>query len=83
MALKRHLAERVIIDPQILCGKPVIKGTRIPVYLILDLLASGYSTERILEAYPSLTKEDIVAALTFAGSLARFEETEIFLDQTT
>ncbi|MDH7577547.1 MAG: DUF433 domain-containing protein [Bacillota bacterium] len=71
MASKRVVSERIVVDPQILCGKPVIKGTRIPVYLILDLLAAGYSIERILEAYPSLNRDDIVAALAFAGSLAR------------
>jgi len=81
MASKHLVSERIVVDPQILCGKPVIKGTRIPVYLILDLLAAGYSIQRILEAYPSLTGDDIVAALAFAGSLARFEETSILLDE--
>jgi len=42
------------INPKILCGKPVIKGTRIPVYLILELLAAGYDFERIMETYPDL-----------------------------
>ena len=62
------------IDPQILVGKPVIKGTRIPVYLILNLLAHGYNFERIIKAYPELTKEDIKAALEYAGNMTRHEE---------
>jgi uncharacterized protein (DUF433 family) len=50
------------INPKILCVKPVIKGTRIPVYLILELLAAGYDFERIMEAYPDLKREDIEEA---------------------
>ena len=67
--------KRIEINPNILLGKPVIAGTRIPVYLILNLLASGYSFERIIEAYPILTEEDIIAALSFAEQRMRFEET--------
>jgi len=55
---------RITIDPEILAGKPIIKGTRIPVKLILDLLANGWTTEEILENYPQLKKEDITAALS-------------------
>jgi uncharacterized protein (DUF433 family) len=54
---------RVVVDPEILSGKPAIKGTRIPVTLVLNLIAHGYSFERIVEAYPVLTVEDIKAAL--------------------
>jgi uncharacterized protein (DUF433 family) len=66
---------RIEINPEILAGKPVIKGTRIPVYLILDLLAEGKTTEEVLFAYPDLTKEDVYAALQFGGLLAKYEET--------
>jgi uncharacterized protein (DUF433 family) len=55
---------RITVDPEILAGKPIIKGTRIPVELILDLLANGWTTEEILENYPQLKKEDITAALS-------------------
>jgi len=58
--------KRITINPKILCGKPVIKGTRIPVYLILNLMAAGYTFKRIIEAYPQLTKEDILAVLDYA-----------------
>jgi len=60
---RRAMTNRVEVNPDILLGKPVIAGTRIPVYLILNLLASGYDFARILEAYPVLNEEDIRAAL--------------------
>jgi len=62
------------INPKILCGKPVIKGTRIPVYLILELLAAGYDFERIMEAYPDLKREDIEAAIEYASGVLKGEE---------
>jgi len=57
------LSERIEVNPKILGGKPVIKGTRIPVYLILELLSAGYDFKRIITAYPTLTEEDIIAAV--------------------
>ncbi|MCP4211328.1 MAG: DUF433 domain-containing protein [Halieaceae bacterium] len=65
---------RIEVDPDILLGKPVIVGTRVPVYLILNLIASGYSFERIMEAYPGLEIADIVAAITYAEERMRYEE---------
>jgi len=73
--------QRVVVNPKILAGKPIIKGTRIPVYLILNLLAAGYNFERIIKAYPQLTKEDIKAALEYAQSLTKYEE--ILIPQVT
>ncbi|WP_218915828.1 DUF433 domain-containing protein [Thermococcus guaymasensis] len=55
--------DRIEINPKKMGGKPVIKGTRIPVYFILELLANGWSFEDILESYPQLTKEDLNALL--------------------
>lgn len=66
--------ERIEVNPDILMGKPVIAGTRIPVYLILNLLASGYDEGRIIEAYPGLTGKDIQAALLYAERRMRYEE---------
>ncbi len=58
--------ERINADPKIMFGKPVIKGTRIPVELILEKLALGESMEYLLKAYPRITREDIAACLFFA-----------------
>ncbi|MBA7555524.1 hypothetical protein ES705_48190 [subsurface metagenome] len=66
---KEELFKRVSIDPNVCFGKPCIRGTRIWVSLIVDNLAAGISEEEILAAYPSLMKEDIRAALTYAAEL--------------
>lgn len=66
--------ERIKVNPKLLAGKPVIKGTRIPVYLILNLLANNYDFKRIIKAYPELTEEDIKAALLYAKSITEREE---------
>lgn len=66
--------KKIIIDPKILVGKPVIAGTRIPVYLILNLLGHGYDFNRIIKAYPVLTKEDIKAAIRYSEERMRREE---------
>ena len=68
------MEKRITVNPKIMCGKPVIKGTRIPVYLILNLLAADYTFERIIKAYPQLCKKDIKAALDYAQFLTRYEE---------
>jgi len=58
----------VISDPEIMMGKPVIRGTRITVELILERLAAGESIEQLLEGYPHLIRDDIRSALSFAAS---------------
>ncbi len=68
--------ERITVNPKILGGKPIIKGTRISVEFILDLLSSDVSEDEILEDYPHLTKEDIHACLKYA---ARSFKNEIYL----
>lgn len=65
--------ERIVVDPDILVGKPIIKGTRISVELILDRTADGWSMNDILSAYPHLSREDVLAALSFAADLFREE----------
>lgn len=69
---------RIIIDPQICHGKACIKGTRIPVSVILDNMAAGLQSDEILRSYPTLIMEDIHAAIAYAAMLAR--EQVIFLD---
>jgi len=68
------MGEHIKVNPKILGGKPVIKGTRIPVYLILELLSAGYDFKRIIKAYPTLTKEDIKAAVDYAVQIVKNEE---------
>lgn len=72
--MDHHLLQRIEVNPDVLLGKPVIAGTRIPVYLILNLLAAGYDQARILQAYPGLTPEDIQAALWYAEQRMRYED---------
>jgi uncharacterized protein (DUF433 family) len=62
-------AERIHIDPEILAGKPVIKGTRLSVELILEILAAGETEQYVLENYPGLTREDILACIDYARCL--------------
>jgi uncharacterized protein (DUF433 family) len=61
----------IVSDPAVLMGKPVIKGTRITVELILEKLAAGETIEQILEAHPRLTREGVQAALSFAAETLR------------
>ena len=63
--------ERISVDPNICFGKPCIKGTRIWVALILDFLAAGNAFEEILEAYPYLSQEDILACIGYGAAMSR------------
>ena len=66
--------DRITIDPAVLVGKPVIKGTRIAVEFIIDLLAQGWNEEEILRNYPGLTHEDVLACLKYAGETLHAEK---------
>lgn len=66
--------ERIIIDPNILVGKPVVKGTRLAVEFIVDLLAQGWAEAEILRNYPGLTAEDIHACLNYASTRLKTEK---------
>ncbi len=61
--------ERIVIDPEILSGKPTVKGTRIPVELVLERLAKDIDTKTLFEDYPRLTMQDIQACLAYAQHL--------------
>lgn len=65
---------RIVFNSKILKGKPIIKGTRISVDLILELLANGWSFEEILKNYPQLKKGDILAALKYSAKRLKREE---------
>ena len=62
---------RIVTNPDILAGKPIVAGTRISVELILDHLAANWSMTEIIESYPSITPEDILASLAFAADVMR------------
>ena len=62
----RELLQRIVLDPKVMVGKPVVKGTRLTVEYILNLLAHGATSEEILAEYNGLTQEDIRACLLFA-----------------
>ncbi|MHA2363210.1 MAG: DUF433 domain-containing protein [Candidatus Hodarchaeales archaeon] len=66
--------QRIEINPKILAGQPVIKGTRIPVYMILKTLKSLKSFEEVIKQYPGITSKDIQEALDFASNLSNFKE---------
>ncbi len=64
---------RIIIDQEVLTGKPVVKGTRLAVEFIVSLLAQGWSETEILQNYPGLIREDILACLSYASEVLRDE----------
>ena len=64
--------ERISVDPGVMLGQPVIKGTRLPVYVIVQSIAAGDSVDELLEAYSFLSPEDVAAALQYAAHLAEW-----------
>lgn len=71
-----ELLERISIDPAVAFGKPTVKGTRIAVGLVLELLAGGMTTDELLEEYPQLSGDDVRACLAYGAQLAN----ETFVD---
>ncbi|KAA3603994.1 MAG: DUF433 domain-containing protein [Candidatus Scalindua sp. AMX11] len=74
------LLERITINPNICFGKPCVRGTRIWVSLILDFLASGMTTDEILEEYPQLTIEDLRAVLAYGAEMTRERYVDISIE---
>jgi uncharacterized protein (DUF433 family) len=72
--MSNDLLDRVVLDPGVLVGKPVIRGTRIPVALLVRMVAQGIPEEEIRREYPRLQAEDIRAALVYAASVVAGEE---------
>jgi uncharacterized protein (DUF433 family) len=75
--------ERIQIDARICHGKPCIKGTRIFISLVLDLLASGESVEAILAEYPQITREDVLACIAYGAEMTRERFVPIPVTSTT
>ena len=65
--------DRIAVDPKVLAGKPIIKGTRLAVEFVLELLANGWAYDTILENYPQLERDDILAALRYASEVLKEE----------
>ena len=76
-----ELLQRISVNPEICFGKPCIRGHRIWVSLILDLLASGLSYEDVLAEYPQLSREDILACVAYGAEMSRERFVEIPLDR--
>jgi uncharacterized protein (DUF433 family) len=67
------LTGRIAIDPAVCSGKPCIRGTRIPIHIILDLLAADETVDNILRAYPNIERDDVRACIQYAAELAEEE----------
>jgi uncharacterized protein (DUF433 family) len=76
------LLKRISIDPNVCFGKPCIRGTRIWVSLLLDFLANGMTAEEIINEYPQLVMEDILAAIAYAAAMSRERYVEIPTEAT-
>lgn len=76
------MLDRITYDPAILGGKPIIKGTRISVQFILELLSAEMSIDDILVEYPHLTREDVLAAINYAAKTIAGEEIVVTLEAT-
>jgi uncharacterized protein (DUF433 family) len=66
--------DHITVDPRILVGKPLVKGTRISVELVIDLLAAGWSEQQVLASYPTLKADDIRACLAYASEILHSEK---------
>ena len=68
-----QLEERIVVNPEVLVGKPVVRGTRLSVDFLLGLMAQGWSKAEILRNYPGLEREDLLACLQYASQLVQEE----------
>ncbi|MCA9010769.1 MAG: DUF433 domain-containing protein [Planctomycetaceae bacterium] len=68
-----NLRDRIVLNPEVLTGKPVIRGTRIAVEFVVDLLGQGWSETQILDNYPGIKHEDILACLQYASQQLKSE----------
>lgn len=77
---KKELLSRISINPNICFGKPCIRGHRIWVSLVLDLLASGWTVQQLLEQYPGIEKADVLACIAYGAEMSRERYVEIPLE---
>ena len=78
----QELLSRISIDPNICFGKPCIRGHRIWVSLVLDLLASGFTFEKLLERYPGIEEEDILACIAYGAEMSRDRYVDISIEES-
>lgn len=71
-----NLLERITIDPQICHGKPVVRGLRYPVEMVLELMSAGMTNDEILADYEDLERDDLLAVLSYAARLSQVKRTE-------
>ncbi len=74
MKTEEELLQRIVVNPKVMVGKPLIRGTRITVEQVLRLLSQGITVEQILKDYPHLTKDDVAAVLLYAAKVTGGEE---------
>ena len=67
------IEQRIVLDPAVLAGKPIVRGTRLSVEFVIGLMADGWSEADVLANYPGLTREDIAACLTYARNVLNSE----------
>ena len=72
--MEKDFMKRIVVNPKVMVGKPVIKGTRVPVYEIVNRVAQGWTFQEIIEDFPRVTEDDIKAALMYAGKLLEGED---------
>ncbi len=79
---RNELLEHISIDPQVCFGKPCIRGTRIWVSFVLDLIAAGLSVEEVREEYPQLSREDVLACVAYGAEMSRERFVDIPLEHS-
>ena len=82
MTTGKDLLQRIEINPHIFNGKPIVRGRRLAVEHVLGMLAAGDSVEVILEGYPWLEREDVLACLVYAHRMVRHERVELVIQET-
>ena len=72
--MEEDLLRRIAIDPRVMLGKPVVRGTRITVEILLEKIAAGHTVDEVLGDYPTLSREDVLAAVAYAREAVGTDE---------